>query len=353
MIRLTWRQFRTQAAVALGGLVIVALVVVLTGPHLRDLYHSLVAPCHAHGDCSTAYGSFLGTDSTLRTWLGILTIVVPGLIGIFWGAPLVARELEAGTYRLAWTQSVTRRRWLAAKLGLIGLAAMVTAGLLSLLVTWWASPLDRAGMDVYSTFDQRDLVPLGYAALAFSLGVTAGVLIRRTLPAMAATLVAFVAGRLAFNQLVRPHLLAPTLQNLRLSDTTAGFGSQNGGPFTVLPNTPLLPNALTTSTQIVDRAGSALTPQYVAKVCPALVKGAGTSAPAPGSGHSFRVKAPPGVDQALQSCLSKLSGRYHEVVTYQPSSHYWMFQWYELGFYLVAALVLAGVSLWWLRRRRS
>ena len=54
--------------------------------------------------------------------------VAPALIGIFWGAPLVTRELEAGTFRLAWNQSVTRARWMAVKLGLIGLAAMATAG---------------------------------------------------------------------------------------------------------------------------------------------------------------------------------------------------------------------------------
>ena len=65
-----------------------------------------------------------------------LVVLVPGIIGIFWGAPLVARELEAGTYRLAWTQSITRTRWLATKLGVVGLLSMVAAGLLSLMATW-------------------------------------------------------------------------------------------------------------------------------------------------------------------------------------------------------------------------
>ena len=113
MIWVSWRQFRTPAAVALGALTIVAIVCVVTGPHLIHLYDTTVATCRARGDCSTATEEFLGHDSSLRTWLGVLAVVVPGIIGMFWGAPLVAGELEAGTHRLAWTQSVSRTRWLA------------------------------------------------------------------------------------------------------------------------------------------------------------------------------------------------------------------------------------------------
>ena len=189
MIRFTWLQARTQTAVAFGALAIVAVALAVTGPHLVSLYNASVATCAARGDCPAASIAFLRNGGTLRTWLGVLTVVLPGVIGIFWGAPLVARELEAGTFRLAWTQSVTRTRWLAVKLGVIGLASMAVAGLASLMVTWWASPLDRVHLRLFGTFDQRDIVPIGYAAFACALGVTAGVPIRRPLPAMAATLV--------------------------------------------------------------------------------------------------------------------------------------------------------------------
>ena len=125
--------------------------------------------------------------------------MVPALIGLFWGAPLVARELETGTFRLAWTQSVTRTRWLAVSsavvgpgLGGRGRAAQPDGD----VVVEPDRPVDR-GARLSAMFDQRDIVPVGYAAFAFALGVTAGVLIRRTLPAMAATLVVFVAVRLA------------------------------------------------------------------------------------------------------------------------------------------------------------
>ena len=52
-----------------------------------------------------------------------LAYVVPAVIGIFWGAPMIAREIEAGTYRLVWTQSITRTRWLVSKLGVAGIGS--------------------------------------------------------------------------------------------------------------------------------------------------------------------------------------------------------------------------------------
>jgi hypothetical protein len=225
MIRLTWRQFRTQAAVGIGALVAVAIVAAITGLHLVNLYDTNVATCAAHGDCSAATTALLRNDTSLRTWLDVLVVVVPGIMGIFWGAPLVAREIEAGTFRLAWTQSVTRTRWLAVKLGVIGLAGMAVAGLLSLIVTSWCSPLDRVNMNQFGSFDQRDIVPIGYAAFAFALGVTAGILIRRTLPAMATTLVAFVTARLALIHWIRSRLIAPVLRDYALNPVTTGFGS--------------------------------------------------------------------------------------------------------------------------------
>jgi hypothetical protein len=44
-------------------------------------------------------------------------------------------------------------------------------------------------------------VPLGYAVFAFVLGATSGLFLRRTLPAMALTLVTFLDSRLALTSL--------------------------------------------------------------------------------------------------------------------------------------------------------
>ena len=139
-----------------------------------------------------------------------------GLVGVFWGAPLVTREVEARTLPLAWNRTVTRTRWMAVKLGVADLLTVATAGLLSLMLTWWSSPMDTAlNMGTMSRlnltrlgpilFDSRDITPVGYAAFAFALGVTAGVLIRRTLPALAG----FAAVQVAWPVWIRQHLIAP------------------------------------------------------------------------------------------------------------------------------------------------
>jgi hypothetical protein len=208
MIRLSMLQFRAQAATAAIALAVFAVILAASGPHLFGLYdRSGIAACQAHGNClplATTFVTKLGGFYLVFYFIGIgFLLLVPALIGTFWAAPLLTREFEAGTFQLAWTQSVTRTRWLAAKLGVGALVAMATAGLFSLLLTWWSGPIDTAapfdkGNSItflrlgFVLFPTRGIAPLGYAAFAFALGVTAGVLIRRTVPAMAATLATFL-----------------------------------------------------------------------------------------------------------------------------------------------------------------
>ena len=85
MIRFTWMQFRFQALVALGGLAIVAVVLGLTGPSLVHLYDaSGFTTCSAHDDCSTLTNGLLSHDRLLQDLSSVL-LVVPALIGLFWG----------------------------------------------------------------------------------------------------------------------------------------------------------------------------------------------------------------------------------------------------------------------------
>jgi ABC-type transport system involved in multi-copper enzyme maturation permease subunit len=229
MIWLTWRQFRVQAWVASAALAVIAVALAVTGVHLVHLYNaSGIATCQANADCGSLTSSFLhqlkaSTVYNVLFYAGIgILFILPAIIGVFWGAPLVTREIETGTFRLAWNQSITRTRWLAVKLGLIGLAAMATVGLLSLMVTWWTSPIDGAlglpagrngtgGLNRFAPllFGTRGITPIGYAAFAFALGVAAGVLIRRTVPAMATTLAVFVGVQVAMALWVRAHLITP------------------------------------------------------------------------------------------------------------------------------------------------
>ena len=229
----------------------------------------------------------------------------------------------------------------------------MAAGLLSLVVTWWSSPVDRVNMSLYTTFDQRGLVPIGYAAFAFAFGVLAGILIRRVVPAMAATLVGFVAIRLLFDHFVRPKLIAPIHRSfaLNLGASIGGFGQMNGGPPMLIAGDPNIPNAWLYSAQFVDKAGHPLSSQVIKSSCPLLASGLGPGKPVGSGGRVSAVPTPASAQNLLQNCVTKLGARYHELVAYQPASKYWPFQWYELAIYLAVALALAGVSVWWIRRR--
>lgn len=354
MIRFAWMQSRAQTLTAAVLLAAVAVVLAVTGPHLVHLYDTTVAGCTTSGSCQAASTAFLNSDHLLRTVLNYMVVVVPAIIGLFWGAPLVARELEDGTFRLAWTQGVSRARWLAVRLTVVGLASMAVAGLFSLMLTWWSSPLDRVSQAPFSSFDFHDVVPVGYAAFAFALGVTAGVLIRRTLPAMAVALFAFVAVRLSFNLLVRPSLLPQAHQDLALNPSTTGYGYEGMMLFgshasSLQPAAPNITDAWIISVQIEDRSGRGLTSQFLNSTCPGV--GGGGGGPGGGSGGgSSHGPVPASAQQQLQGCVARVGKTYHEVVTYQPGSHYWPLQWTELAVYLAAALALAGLCVWRIRR---
>lgn len=349
MIRFAWLQSRAQGLFAIAGLALVALCLLLTGPGLAHLYDTMIAPCAAQGCAGTTTSAFLRTHNDLGNWLHILVLVVPGILGVFWGAPLVARELETGTYRLAWTQGVMRTRWLAVKLAVILAASMAVAGLLSLMATWWNRPLDRVAADAFSRFDARDIVPIGYAAFGLALGVAAGMLMRRTLPAMATVAAVFTATRVGMTHWVRPHLLSPSSLVTALDPQSTGFGRINSGPDTLQPAGPRLPNAWIVSNRIVDGVGRALTPDVVSSTCPRL----NVDQVAPPVGGGTRTKAPAAVESALQDCVSKIGAKYHVLTSYHPANSYWAFQWYELAIYLAGTAALAVVCLWALRHRRS
>jgi ABC-type transport system involved in multi-copper enzyme maturation permease subunit len=354
VITFSWRQFRTQALIGAAGLVVLGIVLLSTGPNLVHVYDAAVAQCRASGD-SACNNPVIGTDSKLQVLALALVLVVPVLIGMFWGAPLVARELETGTFRLAWTQSVSRLRWLAVKFGLVGLASAAVGGLLSLMVTWWFSPIDKVNANRFgaAAFGTHGFVPAGYALFAFALGATTGLLLRRTLPAMAVTLVGFIVARFVVAYSIRPHFMAPVTKAIGLNPN-AGWGfSDSGGGIQVSTDPPDLPNALITSNQIVNAAGRSPTTAFLQKECPNLPRANGPPpSAAPGAGH-VRTAVSANAQQAFQQCVNTVSAKFHQVVTYQPASRFWAFQAYETVLFVVASLALAGLCAWWVRRRVS
>jgi hypothetical protein len=346
MIWLTWRQFRIQSWGTLAILAVLAVILAVTGLHLADLYNTAgVAACQAHSDCATLASGFLnqfgaGVYQPLLYGTVAVLLIAPAIMGAFWGAPLVTRELDAGTFPLAWNQSVTRTRWMAVKLGLIGLAAMLTAGLLSLMATWWGSPIERASQLAVSRngsssinwfvpvlFAAHGVAPIGYAVFAFTLGVTAGVLIRHTVPAMAATLAVYAGVQIAVPLWIRPHLMAPLRHMAPLQAGAVDLLNVSpNGQMTVSAGVNL-PGAWILSNQTISPDGHPFT-------------GPATTACQSAAG-------------SMQACAASIT-RLHlrQLVIYQPASRFWTFQWYETGLFLVVALALAGFCLWWVRRRR-
>jgi hypothetical protein len=277
---------------------------------------------------------YLDADNELNA----LGLAVPGLIGMFWGAPLVAREFETGTFRLVWTQGVTRVRWLAAKLAIAGAAAIAAAELFTLMVNWWSSPIHKANLG-YTPFTSGSfhagVAPVGYAAFAFALGVTAGLLIRRTLPAMAVTLAVFTAVIIAFPIWVRPHLIPPVRATSTLSLASIanmpGVGASNGH-LSLTPGSAAAPPGawFISSSQLTTPDGRASSTE------PAGPCGAPPS---------------PAAAQACNDYIESLHLR--QTVTYQPASRYWAFQWVETAIYLTLALTLAGLCFLRIRPGRA
>jgi ABC-2 family transporter protein len=344
VIWLTWRQFRLQL-VAVCALVAAACVwLAVTGPHLARLAR----------DNTNVYDLLTSNDRLLFNGGIAVLAVAPALIGIFWGAPLVARELETGTYRLVWNQSVTRGRWLATKLGLSVLVTAAAVGILTLAVTWWAHPLDgvqssqRGSLASRMTpisFAMRGVVPVAYVVFAVVLGTFVGLVLRRSVAAMALTLAIYVLVQVAVPMWVRPHLVPPTTTTVVISeDTIDGIMSSDSGPFEITTHTTSSRDWIL-SNQTVDADGhAAALPAWFADCLP----------PPPGAGAgggTTRVQAGPGT---LDDCLSRLTDEgYRQQVVYQPVSHFWRLQWAETALYLVVSGLLAGLSFWWVRRRLS
>ncbi len=294
------------------------------------------------------------TDRNLFQAAIVVVAVAPVIIGVFWGAPLVARELEAGTHRLAWTQSVTRTRWLATKLGVTTLAAAAAVGLLTFAVTWWSIPLDGALSSTQGglpsritpvTFAMRGVVPVGYAVFAVVLGATLGAVFRRSLPAMAVTLGLVIFVQIAVPTWVRPHLAPTTEQTVefnreRLDGISIG-DTGPGSPLRMTVNTGG-PGSWVLSNETIDASGRAVSlPSWFADCIP--------RPPAPGTNGDGPVKAQG--PERLDACFTRLNDEgYRQQLVFQPAKNFWPLQWAELALFLAVSGLVAGFCLWWVRR---
>ncbi|WP_405422308.1 ABC transporter permease [Streptomyces erythrochromogenes] len=216
MIWATWRQHRAVLLTAAFLLAAVTVPTLVSGLAMHEEYRAdgiaaCVADPGARAGCAQRVEQFAAQYSewgNRMVWVAFL----PALVGAFVGAPLLAREFENGTWRFAFTQGVSRTRWLVTQVALVGTAAAVLALACSLLFTWWRHPLDAMGsrMRTAAFTVSPGLVALTLFALA--LGVFAGVLLRRTVLAMGLTLVTYLTVRITVEETVRPFYLSPQVR---------------------------------------------------------------------------------------------------------------------------------------------
>jgi hypothetical protein len=325
MAWVTWRQHR----VALSGMVVflgaLAVWLWITGLHLHHAYATATA-CHPANSlaCGDLIRSFNGMDGFLAS--GFVLQAVPALIGAFVGAPVLARELETGTFRYAWTQGFGRWRWTLAKLVPLAIVVAAAAGAFSALVSWYYQPYFAAGNEYLSLseasplgaglFDLRGVALAAWTLAAFAIGVLAGMLIRRVVPAIAATLAIYTGLAVAAGLYLRQHYLTPLVISNRFPPGSAWILSRwwtkDGRPV---------------SQSVVNQ---------VLQGAPRQVAGKGG-----------------GVPQSVGSVQYLSQHGYAQLISYQPAVRFWPFQWIEGGWLLVLSVLLIAATVWLVRRRAA
>ncbi|GAB2591254.1 ABC transporter permease [Streptomyces capparidis] len=267
------------------------------------------------------YSSFLDTHRGLLMDTGQWLRAVPVLIGVFLGAPLFAREFEQGTHRLVWTQSAGRLRWFAAKLALPAAVTAACATVLSAAYTWWWSR-ERYRMNLHEwwhtvPYSAVGPVPVAMALLGLLLGATAGLLLRRTVPAMALTLACAGAVQLLLDRL---HPLLLTRHTAVAAAPADSFSA---------PAPPIPDGAWPVEHRLVTDSGQRL--GYEGIPC---------------------WESPAASARDARPCLSPDGEPLHASVEYHlPGDWAGRLQWTETGLLLAAAAALAALCLWWARRR--
>jgi len=324
MIWVTWRQQRLEALIHGAILGLVGAIVLKTGLDMLSSFRHLgVAGCitapvddQRCGDILSVFHQRFDPLNTLFDAFELLPIALALLLA----APFVL-DLEQGTYRLVWTQSITRRRWLLVRSGLLALAAILFSLAGSLLMTWWHGPLDRLSGATFAdfSFDTQGIVPIGYTVFALALALAFGTLLRRAVPAMALTVVGFAAVRAGIEVVARPRYLAPIDK------------AWTSGPLPVGPHDWLLSKG-----EIYRNGlGQLFSWDQVDQLC----------------GHPSMASnlSPAAAKDTYIACFNHYGLR--EIVRYQPADRYWLFQGMESVIFLGLAAGLFALTMWWVRNR--
>jgi ABC-type transport system involved in multi-copper enzyme maturation permease subunit len=316
-----WRRYRTTLVAVVGLIAVMAVFLLARGHQMRDAYATVQACApQATAKCGFAYSVFRDTYASTGP-LAAVFVWMPAIIGAFAGAPLLARELESGTFRYAWTQGAGRTRWMVSltAAGVLGVAAVAAA--FGLLISWYQEPLFTSGIEQRmhaSVFPVIGIAVVGWALAAFALGVFFGLLTRRVLPALAIALAVWTGMAFLVAGVLRPNYAAPLVTSkLEL-------------PVTAFP-----------VEQWWTKGGVRVTDAQINQVLQAVgIQGYGVG----------NVQVSPG-SNSVDPVQYLLQHGYTQLTSYQPNGRYWGFQWIEFGWLTILSALLLGASIWLLRRR--
>ncbi|MGH3167356.1 MAG: hypothetical protein ACRDN0_15875 [Trebonia sp.] len=319
-----WRQHRLALAGAFAVLAGVCLWMLISGLQMRAALNSFglnsCTPLTATS-CSTQETVFINDYySGAQLVVGVLA-VVPILIGALAGGPMVARELETGTFQLSWTQGCGRSRWLIARLAVLAVAVTAGAAAVSAVFSWYYQPMLQLGQDsplAPQIFDLRGADFAAWTLAAFTISVCAGALIRRMIPAIVAAIAAW-SGLLVFVvSWLRSHYQSP-LTGTGLINSTSGTGQ--GAPWLL-------------NQWWIQPGGAPASQSEIATLSNQLHQAGGLP-----------------TAQAVQQWFAEQG--YVKYFTYQPVSRFWDFQLIEGSWLFVLSILLGAATVWLIRHRAT
>jgi hypothetical protein len=333
MAGVTWRQHRFALLGVVTLLGALAVYLWIVGLQLHRAYAAAIA-CHPAGSpaCQDLINAFNGMDTFLAN--GSIMQALPVLIGAFVGAPVLARELETGTYRYAWTQGFGRWRWTLAKLVPLAIAVTAATAAVSALLSWYYQPYFGTGNQSLGLieaspfnsglFDLREVAFPGWTLAAFAIGALAGMLIRRVVPAIAATLAVYAGLAFATGGFLREHYLTPlvTIDNFNLPGSAWIISQRWTKGGTTLSQSTLR--------QVMDPVFQRLMPAVPHDQV-----------------HLYKMPTFVNAEQYLAR------HGYTYWTRYQPGSRFWSFQWIEGGWLFALSVLLIAATIWLVRRRAT
>jgi hypothetical protein len=298
VIWVTWRQHRAQAVACLALFCALAALAITLGLSMRAAFSDDGLPgCLTRSGgaaCPAAITSFVDKFSQgPAALINLPLIAIPVFLGIVVGAPLLGRELEQGTWRLAWTQTVPRTRWLVTKLGLVTGGLVLFGVAVTAITTWYYGPLDQVSSRLqFGPSNTEGLTFTASLLCAFGLAVLAGLLLRNTIGAMVAAYIGWeIPSAVVLLVLNGPsHFPAPATMRIPCRDGCPGAGVGSVPPVT---------GHLGDSVLSVARSGGQL------------------------------------------------------VISYLPASRFWTVQLLGGGLYLLVAAAALGTAIWLLHRRTT